>query len=1557
MATSSNRDVRLGVGIETTGEDGIRRLAADVLALAKSGGDAAPEYAALAAELDKLARSASGLSSLKALATDVDRLTGEQAQAAKVAADLAVQFDEQATAVDRLKQAQAAAQQAVRENRDGLASARQVLRDLVVEYQGADKSVADFTSRQRDARAQIDDYRKALVASKDALRDVTTEVAAAQRAERAIGTEYAAAARSALESTTALKQRNAALSESRTALEALGVDVTDLAAAEDRLLAAQREAVGGVAAARANQARAQAEADALAATEARGLADALDRGRAAAQSELAAIRDSEQFMRQYAATMAANAEAAKRQAEADAAAAVAAEALAAKRREQAEADRLAIIESVGLKEAQQAGAAAAQTELTAIRESEQFLRQYTQAKQEAVRAEASAAALAAKRAEQAEADRLAALEARSLAEAMERARVAAQSELAAIRDSEQFMARYAVAAREAAVATGKAAASGQELATAFGVTGLRSMQAIQAEIARVNSALATLQAQARNGTISAEDLARATSAAGAKLQQLRVEIESVPAARGAFEQFGGQVSGLINQFAGLGAAVATAAIAFKPFVDNTIKLEQMNRALTTITGSTTEAAKQIEFLRSVSQKAGQSFSEVGDAYTKFVASAASSGIPMQTVQKTFAAVALAAGNLGLSSEQTKRALEALSQMASKGTVSMEELRQQLGDALPGALSLMAQGLGITQADLIKLVESGNLAAHDALPALAEALAKLGPAGGEVKGIVAEFNRLKNVVLEAGAIFTDGPFGFAIGAALKAIGQTLGFIAIGVSTISEAFRVAGVVIYEIIRLIVDRDLKAFAKGVSDAASQSADRLTVLVNRFNGVGTAATDAAAAAGKAADGLKVASAGAASAATDVGKATVVLNDHSTALGTVAVSAGSAAQASTQAGAAIASAGNSAQQASGGFVAANVALLKQIEASKAAADAAKKHAEAVKQTGEATAKAAEIAGDDVAAKRASAEAAANNARALGQLATAERSVADLLAAQLQNEVKHQQALGRTEEQIQSNTRALHEKAQVAQAEAEKAEASALSAKAEAAARQTLTQTLNDNSASYQTLTANVDAARNEFLRLQTLYAAGLATFAQMTDAALKLSNALALQRDALADAARFQATYVRAVQATNAGISAGISVREASAAADLKAAQAAGNAQQVLEAEIRVKEVAIERTKAQARATVDLANVEIKHLETERAKITGMEQAAVEARREIDISIELQRNKLKEAAASKEVVRGLEAETEAIRNRNRAVLSGISNSSAGANSSKAVPGDPYGRTQEQIDALKGQGGPVDASYQFQLREKLQAGTLSKDDLPGALNALRVAKENAYNAANSSVPSLTGIRDANDWVNTLQQVVDKLQGQGFGSGGAGQVGGFGSGGAGQAGGLGTGAKASTSTAASDPYATLGLTSPTSAAAGATAARQAFQQIYSSSADIAVKQDAFVAYAKAAMAANGGKPTDDLLQYAASLGLDLNTATGEIKFRTTGGDKVFISDTASDTGTATASPSAAGPTATAKSAASTSHTVNINLGGKSTTINTASADDASSLVSVLRGLEDAAGRTL
>ena len=63
-------------------------------------------------------------------------------------------------------------------------------------------------------------------------------------------------------------------------------------------------------------------------------------------------------------------------------------------------------------------------------------------------------------------------------------------------------------------------------------------------------------------------------------------------------------------------------------------------------------------------------------------------------------------------------------MAAKGTVSMEELRQQLGDHLPGAMNIAAKSMGMTTGEFMKAVAAGKILAGDLLPKMADELHNL-----------------------------------------------------------------------------------------------------------------------------------------------------------------------------------------------------------------------------------------------------------------------------------------------------------------------------------------------------------------------------------------------------------------------------------------------------------------------------------------------------------------------------------------------------------------------------------------------------------------------------------------------------------------------------------------------------------------------------------------------------------------------------------------------------------------------------------------------------------------
>lgn len=76
---------------------------------------------------------------------------------------------------------------------------------------------------------------------------------------------------------------------------------------------------------------------------------------------------------------------------------------------------------------------------------------------------------------------------------------------------------------------------------------------------------------------------------------------------------------------------------------------------------------------------------------------------------------------GGDSELLKRAAVAIQQMSGKGVISMEELRQQLGEAVPTAMQAMADSAGVTMGQLTKAISTGTVSAKQGLELLFQGL--------------------------------------------------------------------------------------------------------------------------------------------------------------------------------------------------------------------------------------------------------------------------------------------------------------------------------------------------------------------------------------------------------------------------------------------------------------------------------------------------------------------------------------------------------------------------------------------------------------------------------------------------------------------------------------------------------------------------------------------------------------------------------------------------------------------------------------------------------------------
>ena len=215
-----------------------------------------------------------------------------------------------------------------------------------------------------------------------------------------------------------------------------------------------------------------------------------------------------------------------------------------------------------------------------------------------------------------------------------------------------------------------------------------------------------------------------------------------------------ELAGSLTRFFGLSATVGSFTVFGKASLDAALNLDRLNKAFSTIEGSSARGAARLDYLREVSDRLGQNFYQTAEAAKGFFA--ATKGTQLEgDAERIFEGFTEASTALGLTTEQYNRVLLAIQQMISKGKISAEELRQQLGEALPKAVQIFAQALGVETSVLDKMLERGEVSI-DVLSQVGTILHKdFGEAAiNAANGVQGELNRLTSSWEDFKASFMD-----------------------------------------------------------------------------------------------------------------------------------------------------------------------------------------------------------------------------------------------------------------------------------------------------------------------------------------------------------------------------------------------------------------------------------------------------------------------------------------------------------------------------------------------------------------------------------------------------------------------------------------------------------------------------------------------------------------------------------------------------------------------------------------------------------------------------------
>lgn len=233
------------------------------------------------------------------------------------------------------------------------------------------------------------------------------------------------------------------------------------------------------------------------------------------------------------------------------------------------------------------------------------------------------------------------------------------------------------------------------------------------------------------------------------------QIRQTTGLRGMFNRMG---EGVFNRFLGVGAAIGGIYASGRFIVESIqadIAMQRIRNTLKSASGSARTAASDFEFLLSASKRIGFSFTQNADHFSRFAIAARTAGLGTMQTRDVFLSVMEASAAMGLSTERTGEAMLALEQMLSKGTVAAQELRLQLGNAMPAAVNTMAKALGITVRQLFTALESGAINSADAVQKFARQLRKDFELTDEANKTIRDLNRLQTAWTQLKAAVGEG----------------------------------------------------------------------------------------------------------------------------------------------------------------------------------------------------------------------------------------------------------------------------------------------------------------------------------------------------------------------------------------------------------------------------------------------------------------------------------------------------------------------------------------------------------------------------------------------------------------------------------------------------------------------------------------------------------------------------------------------------------------------------------------------------------------------------------
>jgi tape measure domain-containing protein len=183
------------------------------------------------------------------------------------------------------------------------------------------------------------------------------------------------------------------------------------------------------------------------------------------------------------------------------------------------------------------------------------------------------------------------------------------------------------------------------------------------------------------------------------------------------------------------------------------RLMMLMKGLSNAAGDVGKQKDAVNNMRMVFQEArrsGFAVDNLADAFVKLKSGG------LDPADGSLRSLTNAVAAFGGTSETMHRASIAIQQMAGKGVISMEELRQQLGEAVPTAMADMARAMGMSVKEFTKLVAKGVVQAKPALELMFMEFDRLYGGAGErmARTLQGQMANFKTNLTELSTFFTQ-----------------------------------------------------------------------------------------------------------------------------------------------------------------------------------------------------------------------------------------------------------------------------------------------------------------------------------------------------------------------------------------------------------------------------------------------------------------------------------------------------------------------------------------------------------------------------------------------------------------------------------------------------------------------------------------------------------------------------------------------------------------------------------------------------------------------------------